>query len=186
MKYAFLFSGQGSQFQGMAEDICTHSAAAKKTISDVAEITGKDIPALLWKTEKEILSRSDNSQVAISTMSLAIVAALKEKGIEPSAAAGFSLGEFPALYASGVLDFETMVNVVNQRGVIMQHTCEQIAKENAGAAPGMAAVIGLPPEKVIEICKPLTEKGLLFAANLNSPKQTVISGTFDGITKVKL
>ncbi|OJF76637.1 MAG: malonyl CoA-ACP transacylase [Treponema sp. CETP13] len=183
MKYAFLFSGQGSQFQGMAEDICTHSVAAKKVISDVSDITGKDIPALLWNTEKDILSRSDNSQVAISTMSLAIVAALKEKGIEPSAVAGFSLGEFPALCAAGVLSFEDMVNVVNQRGAIMQATCEQIAKENAGAAPGMAAVIGLTPEKVIEICKPLTDKGLLFAANLNSPKQTVISGTFEGINQ---
>jgi [acyl-carrier-protein] S-malonyltransferase len=183
MKYAFLFSGQGSQFQGMAEDICTHSVAAKKVISDVSEITGKDISALLWKTENDVLSRSDNSQIAISTMSLAIVAALKEKGIEPSAVAGFSLGEFPALCSAGVLDFETMVKVVTQRGVIMQDTCELIAKENEGAAPGMAAVIGLSPEKVIEICKPLSKKGLLFAANLNSPKQTVISGTFDGINQ---
>ena len=183
MKYAFLFSGQGSQFKGMAQDICEHSVAAKKVIDDVSKITHRDISALLWNTESEVLSRSDNSQIAISTMSLAIVAALKEKGIEPSAVAGFSLGEFPALCVAGVLSFKDMVTVVNQRGAIMQETCEQIATANAGAVPGMAAVIGLSPEKVIEVCKPLTAKGLLFAANLNSPKQTVISGTFDGINQ---
>ncbi|HZK20601.1 MAG TPA: ACP S-malonyltransferase [Treponemataceae bacterium] len=181
MKYAYLFSGQGSQFKGMAKDICDNSVAARNIVNKVSKITGEDIPALLWDTEEKILSRSDKSQIAISTMSLAIVAALKEKGIEPSAVAGFSLGEFPALYTAGVLDFETMVKVVQQRGNVMQKCCEEIASNNAGAAPGMAAVIGLSPEKVVEICKPLSEKGLLFAANLNSPKQTVVSGTYEGI-----
>jgi [acyl-carrier-protein] S-malonyltransferase len=106
------------------------------------------------------------------------MAALKDKGIEPAAAMGFSLGEFPALYAAGVLSFESVIKVVRQRGLIMQKVCEEIAAENEGHAPGMSAILGLPPEKVVEIAKGIKDA---YAANMNSVKQTVISGTFDAL-----
>ncbi|MBR0030702.1 MAG: ACP S-malonyltransferase [Treponema sp.] len=177
-KYAYLFPGQGAQQPGMIKDVAENSASAMKVIDDVSALIGVDMKNLLWEADKDTLSRSDNSQIAITTASLAIMAALKDKGIEPSAAMGFSLGEFPALYAAGVLSFESVIKVVRQRGLIMQKVCEEIAAENAGHAPGMSAILGLPPEKVVEIAKGIKDA---YAANMNSVKQTVISGTFDAL-----
>lgn len=181
-KYAFLFPGQGAQAPGMAKDIAESFPAAKKVIDDVSAITGLDMSKLLWESTQEDLSRSDNSQIAITAASLATMAALKEKGIEPSSAMGFSLGEFPALYAAGVLSFEDVVKVVRQRGLIMQKVCEEIAAKNEGRAPGMTAVLGLSPDKVKEIVEPIEDA---YAANMNSVKQTVVSGTFDALDKVE-
>ena len=173
-KYAFLFPGQGAQTPGMIKDLCDTHPEARKIVDSVTEITGVDMPKLLWETELEELSRSDNSQLAIATASIASMKALESEGITPSAAMGFSLGEFPALYAAGVLSFEDVIKVVRQRGLIMQATCEKIAAENAGHAPGMAAVLGLLPEQVSEVASKIKDA---YAANLNSNKQTVVSGT---------
>lgn len=177
-KFAFLFPGQGAQEPGMMKDICDAFPEAKKVVDDISKITGVDMTKLMWESEKEVLSRSDNSQLAITTASLATMKVLEGKGIVPSASMGFSLGEFPALYAAGVLSFEDVIKVVQKRGKIMQKVCEDIASENAGHAPGMSAILGLPPEKVQEIAKTIPN---VYAANLNSVKQTVISGTFDGL-----
>ena len=181
-KYAFLFPGQGAQAQGMMKDVCEAFPEARTVIDDVSAASGKDIAKLLWETEQAELNRSDNSQLAITAASLAVMAALKSKGIEPSAAMGFSLGEFPALYAAGILSFEDVVKVVVQRGTIMQKVCEDIAAANEGHAPGMTAVLGLPPEKVEEVAKSVSGA---YAANMNSVKQTVVSGTFDGLAAVE-
>lgn len=181
-KYAFLFPGQGSQFQGMAVDLYEASVASKKCIDSISEAAGEDILALLRDSSAEILARSDRSQLAITAASLSVIAALEEKGIKPSACAGFSLGEFSALCAGGVLSFDDTVRVVKQRGEIMQRVCDDIARRSAGRAPGMAAVIGLPPEKVVEICSSCEG---VYAANMNSVKQTVISGTADGLDEAE-
>ena len=187
MKYVFLFSGQGSQFKGMAEDICKAYPAARAVVDEMSSITGEDIAELLWHTEKEELSRSDKSQLAITAVECAVLAVLKDKGITPSAAAGFSLGEFPALYASGVLDFESTVRIVQKRGRIMQKSCEEIAAASAGKTCGMAAVIRLDAEKITELLAPYSnpETGSVFAANMNSPAQTVVSGTAEGLDRAE-
>lgn len=181
-KYAFLFPGQGAQAPGMVKDVAEAFPSAKKVIDDVSSIIDVDMAKLLWEADADTLSRSDNSQIAITTASLAIMAALKDKGIEPSAAMGFSLGEFPALYAAGVLSFEDVIKVVRQRGLIMQKVCEDIAAANAGHAPGMSAILGLPPEKVKEVADGIKDA---YAANMNSVKQTVISGTFDALEQAE-
>ncbi len=181
-KYAFLFPGQGAQAPGMVKDIAEAYPCAKKVIDDVSSIINLDMAKLMWESDMETLSRSDNSQIAITTASIAIMAALKEKGVEASAAMGFSLGEFPALYAAGVLSFEDVIKVVRERGLIMQATCENIAKANEGHAPGMTAVLGLPPEKVEELASGIKDA---YAANLNSPVQTVVSGTADALEQVE-
>ncbi|MBR4630371.1 MAG: ACP S-malonyltransferase [Treponema sp.] len=177
-KFAYLFPGQGAQAPGMIKDVAENSASAMKVIDDVSALINVDMKKLMWESDAAELSRSDNSQIAITTASIAIMAALKDKGIEPSAAMGFSLGEFPALYAAGVLSFESVIKVVRQRGLIMQKVCEEIAKENEGHAPGMSAILGLQPEKVVEIANGIKDA---YAANMNSVKQTVISGTFDAL-----
>lgn len=181
-KYAFLFPGQGAQAPGMVKDVAESFSSAKKVIDDVSSIVNLDMAKLLWESDAAELSRSDNSQIAITAASLALMAALKDKNIEPSAAMGFSLGEFPALYAAGVLSFEDVVKVVRQRGLIMQKVCEKIAAKNEGHAPGMTAVLGLPPEKVKEIASGIKDA---YAANMNSVKQTVVSGTFDALAAVE-
>ncbi|WP_288507650.1 ACP S-malonyltransferase [uncultured Treponema sp.] len=181
-KYAFLFPGQGAQAPGMVKDVAESFSSAKKVIDDVSSIVNLDMAKLLWESDAAELSRSDNSQIAITAASLALMAALKDKNIEPSAAMGFSLGEFPALYAAGVLSFEDVVKVVRQRGLIMQKVCEEIAAKNEGHAPGMTAVLGLPPEKVKEIAFGIKDA---YAANMNSVKQTVVSGTFDALAAVE-
>lgn len=181
-KYAFLFPGQGAQAPGMVKDVAESFSSAKKVIDDVSSIVNLDMAKLLWESDAAELSRSDNSQIAITAASLALMAALKDKSIEPSAAMGFSLGEFPALYAAGVLSFEDVVKVVRQRGLIMQKVCEEIAAKNEGHAPGMTAVLGLPPEKVKEIASGIKDA---YAANMNSVKQTVVSGTFDALAAVE-
>lgn len=181
-KYAFLFPGQGAQAPGMVKDVAESFSSAKKVIDDVSSIVNLDMAKLLWESDAAELSRSDNSQIAITAASLALMAALKDKNIEPSAAMGFSLGEFPALYAAGVLSFEDVVKVVRQRGLIMQKVCEEIAAKNEGHAPGMTAVLGLPPEKVKEIASGIKDA---YAANMNSVKQTVVSGTFDALVAVE-
>ncbi|UTC66537.1 MULTISPECIES: ACP S-malonyltransferase [unclassified Treponema] len=186
MKNIFLFSGQGAQFKGMAQDIVEKYGAARDIIKNIGDITGEDIDALLRNTENEVLSRSDKSQLAIIAVETAILAVLKEKGITPSAVAGFSLGEFSALYASGILSFEDMIRIVQKRGAIMQAACDKIAaraSEGSGAL-GMSAILKLDPEKVIELLKPHSDPktGIVFAANMNSPVQTVISGTAEGLT----
>ena len=181
-KYAFLFPGQGAQAPGMVKDVAESFSSAKKVIDDVSSIVNLDMAKLLWESDAAQLSRSDNSQIAITAASLALMAALKDKNIEPSAAMGFSLGEFPALYAAGVLSFEDVVKVVRQRGLIMQKVCEEIAAKNEGHAPGMTAVLGLPPEKVKEIASGIKDA---YAANMNSVKQTVVSGTFDALAAIE-
>lgn len=181
-KYAFLFPGQGAQAPGMVKDVAESFSSAKKVIDDVSSIVNLDMAKLLWESDAAELSRSDNSQIAITAASLALMAALKDKNIEPSAAMGFSLGEFPALYAAGVLSFEDVVKVVRQRGLIMQKVCEEIAAKNEGHAPGMTAVLGLPPEKVKKIASGIKDA---YAANMNSVKQTVVSGTFDALAAVE-
>ena len=177
-KFAFLFPGQGAQEPGMLKDICEAFPIARKILDKISEITGVDMPKLMWESDASVLSRSDNSQLAITAASVATMKVLEEKGVVPASAMGFSLGEFPALYAAGVLCFEDVIKVVQKRGQIMQAVCEQIASENEGHAPGMSAILGLPPEKVTEIANTIDN---VYAANLNSVKQTVISGTYDGL-----
>lgn len=181
-KYAFLFPGQGAQVPGMIKDICDAYPEARKVVDEVSKITGVNMAELLWESDAAVLSRSDNSQLAITTASLAVIKVLESKGIKPSAVMGFSLGEFPALYAAGVLSFEDVIKVVHKRGQIMQATCEKIAKENEGHAPGMTAVIGLSPEQVTAITKDIKDA---YPANLNSPVQTVVSGTADALTELE-
>lgn len=185
MNNVFLFPGQGAQKKGMLLDVCKMFPEAQKTLKYAEEISGEPISKYIWETDDAELARSDRSQLAITTTSLALVNVLKEKQIEADICAGFSLGEFTALCTSGVLSFEDTIKLVTARGKIMQQVCDIIEKQSDGNKPGMAAVIGLLPEDVISLLKPLTEKNIAFAANLNSPKQTVIAGTTQGLSEAE-
>jgi [acyl-carrier-protein] S-malonyltransferase len=210
-KFAFLFPGQGAQYQGMALDFLETGSAAVKALFDLSSrITGKDMQALLRDADAETLMRTDVSQPAITLANLAAAAYLKELGIKPVACAGFSLGEYAALAVAGVVSAEDCFRLVKARGTFMQEAADRLradaihADRDQGTAdllradeiraardisgdtdisgditPGMAAVIGLSPKQVEALIAEWAASGLsgLYAANINSPRQTVISGT---------
>ena len=177
VKYGFLFPGQGAQFPGMMKDLCGSFADGKNFLDDYSKIVGFSVQELLWESSEQELSRTDKSQTAITAASLLAVEFLKSQNITPSFAAGFSLGEWVALKVSEVLSFEEIVYIVKRRGEIMQEVCESIASASTNP-PGMAAVLGLDGKTVQSV---LNGRNDVFAANLNSSQQTVISGTYDGL-----
>jgi [acyl-carrier-protein] S-malonyltransferase len=136
--------------------------------------------ALLRDTDPEVLKRTDLSQPAITLVNLSAAAFLAEKGIYPAACAGFSLGEYAALRTAGLVSVEDCFHLVKFRGEAMQEAADHLAL--GGGAPGMAAVLGLAPEQVESLIAGWKASGPelladLYAANINSPRQTVVSGT---------
>ena len=172
MKIAFVFSGQGSQYIGMGKEIYDSFQCAKSIYDKANSSLGFDIKELIFNGNKETLDITENTQPAILTTSVAILEVLKEKNIKADAVAGLSLGEYSALVASGVLEFEDAVSLVKKRGRFMQEAVP------VGVGK-MVAVIGLPQEKIEEIVKKANEKGVVEIANYNTKKQIVIGGEIE-------
>lgn len=168
MTYGFaLFPGQGAQAPGMGKTLFEGSAAAKAVFERVSSAAGKDIASLCFDTEMDVLSRTENSQLAIFTHSLAAFEALREAGHSFSACAGFSLGEYTALVAAGIVSLEDGAKIVKKRGELMQHAADTIDG-------GMAAILGLEDEVVEKACADCD--GLVLPVNYNCPGQLVIAG----------
>lgn len=165
-----LFPGQGSQAPGMAEHLWEFQVA-RDTFAEATEILGWDVGELCRHGSMEELTRTDRTQLAILTCSVATWRILEERGTTFSVAVGHSLGEYSALVAAGHMSFADAVRVVEVRGRSMQ-AC---AEKHGGT---MAAVIGLEAEVVEEICASLCG---VWPANYNSPGQIVISGTVEGV-----
>ena len=133
-----------------------------------SEITGRDLAHLLLEADQETLTRTDNAQIATFVQSLIVLDAAERLGVEPSAAAGHSLGEYTALVAAGSLDFEDGLRLVSERGAAM--------REAAECAPGtMIAVLGLDDESVETACRRVD--GEAWIANFNAPGQVIVAGT---------
>ena len=195
-KVFFLFPGQGAQYQGMALDLLESlppngGERVKALFSLASEIIGKDMADILGNSSPETLKRTDMSQPLITLANLAAAAYLAEMGVKPSGCAGFSLGEYAALAAAGVITEEDCFSLVTRRGKAMQAAIDRIAAEGDGAsAPGMAAVAGLSPEKVESLLAEWKNSGNsilkeLYAANINSSKQVVVSGTAGALTEAE-
>lgn len=182
-KTVFLFPGQGAQYQGMALDFLETGAAEVKALFELASsVMGRDMKALLAESDAEILKRTDISQPAITLANLAAWTFLESRGIRPAAAAGFSLGEYAALTAAGIISVEDCLVLVRERGKAMQEVSDRIG--TGDAAPGMAAVVGLSPEQVEEHIAAWRIEGL-YGANFNSPKQVVVSGTAGALAEAE-
>ncbi|GHV28414.1 malonyl CoA-acyl carrier protein transacylase [Spirochaetia bacterium] len=179
MKAAFLFPGQGAQYPGMALDFFGASKAAAELFTLASDAMGKDVEALLRDSDAETLKRSDIAQPTVTLANLCAAAFLRERDLLPACVAGHSLGEYAALVNAGVISPGNCLKLVTARGKAMQATVERIAKQSGGgtdSAPGMAAVLGLAPEQVEALVKSFGIADL-YAANINSPKQVVVSGT---------
>ncbi|MDR1388965.1 MAG: ACP S-malonyltransferase [Treponema sp.] len=182
VKSIFLFPGQGAQYPGMGLDLIKQDAA-KKVFDCASGITGRDIIPLI-DSDAETLKRTDVAQVAISAVSLGALAYLAELGITPCACAGFSLGEYPAFVCARVIGLEDCFRLMDARGRAMQKAADKLAASGGEEKAGMAAVLGLPAEKV-EHCLAEWKIPDLYAANINAPAQVVVSGSAGALARAE-
>lgn len=175
MKIAFLFPGQGAQTVGMGKDLYDSYEEVRKVYDTVETVTGMDIANITFEADMEELSKTENTQLAIATMSMGIVSLLKQEGIKANIATGLSLGEYSALMYGNYLTLEEGMKLLKERGFLMGN---RIPDEKYA----MAAIIGLESGKIEQVCKQIQEKGLfLVPANYNYSDQTVISGNEEAV-----
>ncbi|WP_270941891.1 ACP S-malonyltransferase [Romboutsia lituseburensis] len=168
-KIALVFPGQGSQYVGMAKDVYENNQIAKKIIDNACDALDMDLKNIMFEGSDEELSKTENTQPAIVTHSIALFEALNDAlDLKYDACLGLSLGEYSALVAADAIEFNDAVSLVKKRGKFMQDTVPQ----GKGA---MAAILGLNRDKVENIIKSI-DSGIVEVANYNSPGQIVISG----------
>jgi [acyl-carrier-protein] S-malonyltransferase len=170
-KTAFLFTGQGAQYAGMGKDLYEKHAAFKNIIDEAGEYLKTDLINL----DTEELKKTQNAQPAIFALSYGIFELLREQGINPVCAAGFSLGEMTLLAASGLIGFADALGLIKARGEAMRAACEH--------TPGsMYSIINADDLLVEEVCTEVSEKtGYVIPANYNCPGQVVISGETEAV-----
>ena len=173
-KHAYVFPGQGSQFIGMGKALYESNPVAKELFDRANVILGFDISEVMFNGTDEALKQTSVTQPAVFLHSVIAYKTI-EHGI-PDMVAGHSLGEFSALVANGVLDFEDALKLVSFRAAAMQKACELVPST-------MAAVLALADDMVVRICAEVMSETneVLVAANYNCPGQLVISGSVKGI-----
>jgi [acyl-carrier-protein] S-malonyltransferase len=169
MNTAFVFPGQGAQYVGMGVEIADRYPEAKVLYNRASNVLGFDLLQMCRDSSPELLQQTENAQPAIFVTNLACLAAAKTQFPEPTFLAGLSLGEYSALVAADVIEFEDAVFLVQQRAIFMQE-----ASMNRDTK--MAAIIGLNADIVEAICQQVKATGVCQPTNYNTPNQTVIGG----------
>ncbi len=176
-RIALLFPGQASQYVGMGRDLYDRYPRVRSLYQQVHEIAGADIAGVSFDGPAETLKQTNYTQLAILVHSVAVASILSERDIYPDFVAGHSLGEYSALVAAGSLSFEESVRLVRLRSELMH----EAGQRRAGT---MAAVIGLSPREIDEICSAASgEDEPVQPANFNSPVQTVIAGAVPAVER---
>ncbi|MBQ8824420.1 MAG: ACP S-malonyltransferase [Ruminococcus sp.] len=169
-----LFSGQGSQYVGMAKDLIQADSSLESIYNTASEVLGFDLKEIIFNSDKETLSKTICAQPAIMATSLCCLEAAKKRGFTYDAVAGHSLGEYAAMVASGMLSLEDGFKVIKARSEAMEKA--------AGASDGaMCAILKLAPEEIERICS--ETEGYVVPANYNSKIQTVIAGDKAAVEK---
>lgn len=177
MKTAFLFPGQGSQKVGMVQDLFENYDSVKALIKEADETLGFSISKMMFEGPDTELMKTEFTQPAILTASVAVWQVLKEHGLTPDIAAGHSLGEYSALVAAGAISFADAVHTVHLRGRFMQEAVPL-------GEGSMAAVIGSTPEIIVKVCGEVSTEDLpVQAVNFNCPGQVVIAGATAAVEK---
>ena len=177
MKTAFLFPGQGSQKVGMVQDLFENYDSVKALIKEADETLGFSISKMMFEGPDTELMKTEFTQPAILTASVAVWQVLKEHGLTPDIATGHSLGEYSALVAAGAISFADAVHTVHLRGRFMQEAVPL-------GEGGMAAVIGSNPETIVKVCGEVSTEDLpVQAVNFNCPGQVVIAGATAAVEK---
>jgi [acyl-carrier-protein] S-malonyltransferase len=170
-KIAFCFPGQGSLEPGMGRDFAEAFPASREVYRLGSEATGLDLERICFESSIEDLVDTEVQQPALVATSLAILAALREQGIEPDVVVGHSVGEFAALAAAGILETGEAIALVRERGLAMAEAARQ--------RPGtMAAILGLEDEEVEKLCRRIVG---VWPANYNCPGQIVVSGEREAV-----
>ena len=173
---AFLFPGQGSQYVGMGKDLAANYPIARQTFEEADDALGYKLSQACFEGPEKKLKLTEITQPAILTTSVAAWRVLQEKGLKPDFVAGHSLGEYSAHVAASTLAFSSAVRTVRNRGRYMQ----EAVPVGVGA---MAAILGMPIDKVNEIAADAAQGEVCQAANINSPEQIVISGNTGAVER---
>lgn len=178
MKFAFVFPGQGSQSIGMLADLAENNSAVSEVFNEASEVLGYDLWNLVQNGPAEKLNQTDITQPAMLAAGIAAYRAVQtaQPDLVPAYMAGHSLGEYTALVASGVMTLAQGIELVAERGRLMQSAVS--AGEGA-----MAAILGLEDPQVVEICAEAANGEVVEAVNFNSPGQVVIAGQADAVAR---
>jgi [acyl-carrier-protein] S-malonyltransferase len=176
-KTAFIFPGQGSQYPGMGKELADNFQVARETFQEADDALGSSLSRLCFEGPEDALKLTANTQPAILSVSVAALRVVEqETGLAAAYLAGHSLGEYSALVAAGAIRFSDAVRTVRARGTFMQ----EAVPVGVGA---MAAILGVEPEVLAEICAEAAQGEVVAPANFNSPGQIVIAGHAGAVTR---
>ena len=165
----------------MGKDLWDASASVKELFRSASKVTGLELEELLFRGSAEDLQATNRTQIAVTLVNVAVARVLAERAVAAHGYAGFSVGEYAALAAAGVIADEDLFRIVQARGELMEQASR--GADTAGGPAGMAAVIGLAPEALTAALEGAGEG--VYAANFSSPRQVVLAGTVEGLARAE-